>query len=121
MSRYPTPQTPSREPRSSLTGWLVPILCLLLGFAFYRFWVDRGHVSLEPRPVTARGDLAEDEKATTALFKENSPSVVFITTLRQARDIRTLNLMEIPAGTGSGFIWDDAGHVVTNFHVVQGA
>src|SRR5262249_30811750 len=70
---------------------------------------------------TARGDLAEDEKATISLFKENSPSVVYITTLRSATDIRTLNTLEIPAGTGSGFIWDNAGHIVTNYHVVQGA
>jgi S1-C subfamily serine protease len=99
----------------------VPILCLLIGFAFYRFYIDRGSISTEPRPVTARGDLAVDEKSTIALFKENSPSVVYITTLRATTDVRTLNTMEIPAGTGSGFIWDNAGHIVTNFHVVQGA
>ena len=121
MSRYPFPQTPSPEPRPPLLGWLLPILCLLMGFAFYRFWIDRGRVSTEPRPVIARGDLAEDEKATIELFKENSRSVVFITPLRSARDIRTLNPTIIPAGTGSGFIWDNAGHIVTNYHVVQGA
>ena len=47
--------------------------------------------------------------------------VVFITTLRQRFDLRTRNVMEIPAGSGSGFIWDNAGHVVTNFHVLQQA
>src|ERR1051325_1319206 len=111
----------SREPRSSLINWLMPILCLLLGFAIYRFWIDRGTASLDPRPVTPRGDLAQDETSTIALFKQNSPSVVNITTLRAQRDFRTLNGMEVPAGTGTGFIWDDAGHIVTNFHVVQGA
>jgi S1-C subfamily serine protease len=120
MSGYPD-YSRGGEPRSNLINWLMPILCLLLGFAIYRFWIDRGTPSLEPRAVTPRGDLAEDEKSTIALFKENSPSVVNITTLRAARDFRTLNVMEVPAGTGSGFIWDDAGHIVTNFHVVQGA
>ena len=120
---YPTYQpVPSpAQPRSNWLGWLVPVLCLLMGFVIYRYWVDRGTPSTEPRAVAARGDLAEDEKATINLFKTNSPSVVFITTLRQAQDFRTMLPTEIPAGTGSGFIWDSAGDIVTNYHVVQGA
>src|SRR5439155_15875244 len=120
---YPTyqPVPPPAQPRSNWLGWLVPVLCLLMGFAIYRYWVDRGTPATEPRAVTARGDLAEDEKATISLFKTNSPSVVFITTLRQGRDFATKLPTEIPAGTGSGFIWDNAGDIVTNFHVVQGA
>ena len=74
-----------------------------------------------PRPVVARGDLAEDEKATIALFKAASPSVVYITTSAVQKDGFSLNLHEIPRGTGSGFIWDTEGHVVTNFHVLQNA
>lgn len=74
-----------------------------------------------PRAVTPRGELAADEKATIALFRQASPSVVHITTLTVARDFFTLNLLQVPEGTGSGFIWDDAGHVVTNFHVIQNA
>jgi S1-C subfamily serine protease len=70
--------------------------------------------------VAPRGDLAEDERATIELFEASSPSVVFVTTVTRGRDPFTLNLYEIPRGTGSGFLWDDAGHVVTNFHVVQG-
>jgi S1-C subfamily serine protease len=74
----------------------------------------------EPRPVTPRGDLAADEKATIELFREASPSVVFITTLsRQARGF--FEIQEVPRGAGSGFVWDRDGHVVTNFHVIQGA
>lgn len=38
-----------------------------------------------------------------------------------ARDRFGHNTLEVPQGTGSGFVWDDAGHIVTNFHVVQGA
>jgi S1-C subfamily serine protease len=74
-----------------------------------------------PRPVTPRGDLADDEKATIELFKTCSPSVVHITTLVQQQNIFGLDVQEIPQGTGSGFIWDEQGHVVTNFHVVQNA
>jgi S1-C subfamily serine protease len=71
--------------------------------------------------VTARGDLAADEKATIELFEESRASVVYITTAQLVRDVWTRNVFSIPRGTGSGFIWDDAGHVVTNFHVIQGA
>jgi S1-C subfamily serine protease len=73
-----------------------------------------------PQPVVARGDLAEDEKATVELFQRTSPGVVYITTLaRQA--LGFLDVEEVPQGTGSGFLWDREGHVVTNFHVIQGA
>jgi S1-C subfamily serine protease len=119
------PQPPLQPPpprrQSFILRFLFPLLCVLIGFAIYRFWVDRGTVSLEPRLVAARGELAEEEKSTIALFKASSPSVVYITTLRQARDFRNRSAGNIPAGTGSGFLWDDAGHVVTNFHVVQEA
>jgi S1-C subfamily serine protease len=74
----------------------------------------------EPRAITPRGDLAEDEKSTIELFRRVSPSVVFITTL--SRDaIGFFEIQEVPRGAGSGFVWDRDGHVVTNFHVIQGA
>jgi S1-C subfamily serine protease len=74
-----------------------------------------------PRPVAARGDLAADEQPTIELFRQASPSVVFITSLARRRDFFTLNVFEIPQGTGSGFLWDEEGHVITNYHVIQGA
>ncbi len=72
----------------------------------------------EPRAVTPRGNLAEDEKATIEVFKEASPSVVYITSTDVARDYFTLNLFEIPRGTGTGFIYNRDGHIVTNLHVI---
>jgi S1-C subfamily serine protease len=71
--------------------------------------------------ITPRGDLAADEQSTIALFEAASPSVVYITNLAVRRDFFGLNASEIPQGTGSGFVWDQDGHVVTNFHVIQGA
>lgn len=74
-----------------------------------------------PRPVAPRGELMPEEKSTIAIFKQASPSVVNITTIGIERDMFTLNQYQIPQGTGSGFIWDTAGNVITNFHVIQNA
>lgn len=74
-----------------------------------------------PRSITARGDLAEDEKNTIELFKNISPSVVYITTIAVRRNMFSLNAVEIPQGTGSGFVWDSKGRVVTNYHVISDA
>ncbi|HEY3349239.1 MAG TPA: trypsin-like peptidase domain-containing protein [Thermoanaerobaculia bacterium] len=74
----------------------------------------------EARPVTARGDLASDEKATIELFERCSPSVVYITSLAR-RPVSFFEMTEVPQGSGSGFVWDRQGHVVTNFHVIQNA
>jgi S1-C subfamily serine protease len=74
-----------------------------------------------PRAVAARGELLADEKSTIALFRQASPSVVNITAIGVERDLFTLNLYQIPQGTGSGFVWDTNGDIITNFHVIQNA
>ena len=74
-----------------------------------------------PRAVTPRGPLAEDERSMIGLFHKASVSVVYITTRARQMDFWTRNVFEVPQGTGSGFVWDEQGHVVTNYHVVQGA
>ncbi len=104
---------------------LFPIMLLLfgglLGWEAYRYFADRGQAALNARAVTPRGELAAEEKTNTEIFKSASPSVVYITTLTERINYQTKNVTEIPAGTGSGFIWDTAGHIITNFHVVQHA
>ena len=62
-----------------------------------------------------------DEANTIQVFKAASPSVVYVTTSTLQADFFNLNLYEIPQGTGSGFIWNAQGIVVTNFHVIQSA
>ncbi len=74
-----------------------------------------------PRAITPRGELNADEKATIGLFERARDSVVYITTRGQVRDLWSRNVFSVPRGSGSGFIWDDAGIVVTNYHVIEGA
>ncbi|MFO1293162.1 MAG: trypsin-like peptidase domain-containing protein, partial [Rubrivivax sp.] len=74
-----------------------------------------------PRAVAPRGTLAADELANVELFKRTSPSVVHITSLGVQRDLFSLRVQEVPRGTGTGFVWDERGHIVTNFHVIQAA
>lgn len=68
-------------------------------------------------------ELTEAERLTVSLFERCSPSVAFIqTTVAQQRGQLSLNAtQEVPAGTGTGFVWDDKGHVVTNYHVIKDA
>jgi S1-C subfamily serine protease len=118
----PGPPAPPPPPRRNAgLPILTLILGLLVGGLVFRYVLNRGTAATDSRPVTPAGDLAADEKNNVELFKKLSPSVVYITTLTQRRDLWTRNVTEIPQGTGSGFVWDDAGHVVTNFHVVRGA
>jgi S1-C subfamily serine protease len=75
----------------------------------------------EPRAVTARGDLASDERSAIEIFQSVSSSVVYITSVELRRSLFTLNVYEIPRGTGSGFVWDTEGRIVTNYHVIGDA
>lgn len=63
----------------------------------------------------------DDERNTIQVFEQARPSVVFVTNQQFVRDPRSLNLLEVPSGSGTGFVWDDSGFIVTNFHVVSGA
>jgi S1-C subfamily serine protease len=113
---------------SSRLLWLA-----LIGAVLYALWrwapifdsrppgPDPAARDAAPRVVTPRGDLAADEQSMIELFERTRDSVVFLSTRQQVQDFWTRNVFSVPRGTGSGFIWDDRGHVVTNFHVVQGA
>lgn len=65
--------------------------------------------------------LTSDESNNITVFRDVSPSVVFVTNTQLRRQRFSLNVMEIPAGSGTGFVWDESGLIVTNFHVVDRA
>ncbi|MFH2201988.1 MAG: trypsin-like peptidase domain-containing protein [Elusimicrobiota bacterium] len=72
-------------------------------------------------PAAQEEGLSPEERSTIRLFQRSMNSVVYITTLVVRRGFFNLNATEVPAGTGSGFLWDDKGHIVTNYHVIRGA
>ena len=74
-----------------------------------------------PLPPLPPGTRTEDEKNTIAVFRRAAPSAVFVSQLKTVFDYLRGQALDVPAGSGSGFVWDDKGHIVTNFHVVQGA
>ncbi|MCI5064177.1 trypsin-like peptidase domain-containing protein [bacterium] len=79
--------------------------------------------TVRPRSVAERGKFTAEESSNISLFENASPSVVYITSIDIAlqRNLFSLTPLEIPRGTGSGFIWDERGYVVTNYHVIRGS
>ncbi|MCF7975030.1 MAG: trypsin-like peptidase domain-containing protein [Phycisphaerae bacterium] len=114
---------PQKAPESGhrLTVLLLVLVVIVIifqtGLWFSGFYSSP---SVQLRAITPRGDLAQDEKTTIELFQEASPSVVYITSLTVQRNLFNLRATAIPRGTGSGFVWDDRGTIITNLHVVSG-
>jgi S1-C subfamily serine protease len=69
--------------------------------------------------VSGNAQLTEDERNTIDIVRKTKNSVVYITNLQYARDFFFTSDELVPQGTGSGFVWDDQGHIVTNFHVIN--
>ena len=122
------PFPPRPQPPRSNAGpvWLMALVMLACGavagwmISRHMFNRENATVGAEPRPVTPRGDLMELEKTNIRIFQNASPSVVFINTVTEQTDLFG-DTTQVPEGTGSGFIWDKAGHIVTNFHVIRNA
>ena len=127
QSVYPVtrePHPPYRE--SGLTKVLAVLLLIVAGALVFTVVQQRRQVqqvvNYEPKPIAQRPDdkLGADEQATIDVFEKFSRTVVHVTSLASRRNLMTLDVTEIPQGTGTGFVWDQQGHIVTNFHVVQG-
>jgi S1-C subfamily serine protease len=75
------------------------------------------HATYAPAPLPE--GLTPEEVRDIEVFRRASRSVAFITTLAVRRDFWSLDVLQIPQGSGSGFVWGENGHIVTNYHVIQ--
>ena len=117
---------PTESASFSLLRSVRILLWVLIGVLVLLFVLPQLHnlvisLTAEPRAVTPRGELAAAEQTNIEIFRRASPSVVFITSLADRIDFWTRDVTRIPRGTGSGFVWDRNGHIVTNYHVIQEA
>ncbi len=112
--------TPNKQRSAGASNGLLAVLLFVMAgyIALDKVWPALRAMNARPREITPRGDLADGEKTTIDIFQAASPSVVFITNTRFERSRLT---REVQSGSGSGVIWDDLGHVVTNLHVIAGA
>ncbi|MCL4109971.1 UNVERIFIED_CONTAM: hypothetical protein GTU68_038188 [Idotea baltica] len=69
--------------------------------------------------ISKRQDLTPEEKGTISIFRHNNPAVVYISTVKRVINVWTRDISEVPNGTGTGFLWDRQGHIITNYHVVM--
>ncbi len=97
---------------------IIWIVADFFGIKPTRFFQPKTGMRPVAQPV---GDLGADERVNMEVFEQASPSVTYITNKKFRRDYFSLNVTEIPQGTGSGFLWDSKGHIVTNFHVIYEA
>jgi S1-C subfamily serine protease len=112
-----------------LSAFLLITAGFLFGLSYDNFYGSNDKKNKETPEVIrsqvvdsfATEKLSEIEKSTIDLFETHAPTVAYITTSNLERNYWSRNVSEIPRGSGSGFIWDQEGHIVTNFHVIQGA
>lgn len=111
-------------------GVIAGVSLMLLGFVLGTSWKDNTNkdglittsITEDSTGIIApTQDLLESEWSTIRLFENAAPSVCYITTSNVRMDLWTRDISEIKRGTGSGFVWDRDGHIVTNYHVIQGA
>ena len=117
MRKLLTKATPISRP------WIVVLIIMngLLLAATMSLLFNQSVPVAEPRMVTPRGDLGADERANIDLFRNARESVVFISTRQRVADFWTRNVYSVPRGSGSGLVWDEAGHILTNYHVIASA
>ena len=123
MAAILRPMEAQDRPRTSSPLTML-VLLVAVGVLFWSLFRQRTpdlhEGDARPRTVAARGNLTELETSTIDLFGTASPSVVHVANVRFMQNRWTRNVFKMPRGTGSGFVWDARGYVVTNEHVVRG-
>lgn len=116
------------SPAGSPVAWvLVGVLAVALlaaGVGLFVAWPKAAPLNdptAQPRDVVPKGPLDGEEREAVELFKNVKDSVVNVDTVVFRRNLQTRSTDVIQAGTGSGFVWDDQGRIVTNFHVIREA
>src|SRR5262249_35194298 len=115
------------QQQSGLTKLLAVLLLIVAGALVVTVVQQRRqpqhYMSVEPRPISQRPDdkLGADEQSTIDAFSKFSRSVVHVTNLAVRQDRMMMDERLIPRGAGTGFVWEQAGHIVTNYHVIDGA
>ncbi len=112
--------SPTPRPRRPLAGALLAALALLALAGSLPACGDRGPGGRAASDSPIPDDLLESERNTIEVFRRVSQSVVFVSNAKISRGGFLMNAVEVPQGVGSGFVWDEAGHIVTNYHVVHG-
>ncbi len=106
--------------RNRVTFFIILGVAVVVGLFFLnRLANEKRRVDYHTREITPRGSLAEIEQTTISIFNAAAPSVVYIFTENAVAGF--FGRRELRQGAGSGFLWDDKGHIVTNFHVIEGA
>jgi 2-alkenal reductase len=106
---------------SRSTRFILLALVVVLGVIAFRPYIEyRLYAATAPRPVEARGSLADYEKTSIEMFERVSPSVVHVVGRGGSNEFLQPEGQGGPIQSGTGFLWDPAGHVVTNNHVVEG-
>lgn len=95
-------------------GWRFIIMKRIIAYVFI-------FVSVSQVYALDINSLLPDEQNTVQVFSQASPKVVYVHRLATLRNKITYKKMEVPNGAGSGILWDDKGHIVTNYHVIKGA
>ena len=100
---------------------LFAAVLVVIGLVAFQPYIERYfYAATTPRPVEARGSLADYEKASIALFEQVSPSVVQVVGRPGSDQVSASGEEEAGVRTGTGFVWDASGDIVTNNHVVEG-
>jgi len=123
-TNYERPTSPQPVAACLSIVLVLVILVPIAGLLVWWFWPVGGsgvNPQIQPRLVAARGELTDLEKTNIEIYEKVSPCLAQVTSMAQRNNLFGLDVQEVPEGVGSGYIWDQDGHIVTNYHVVKGA